>query len=77
MTDDTDLQPPQFELYRICIHCDSAFRREELSGRAIASGLYTCPECGLDSPLIVEVREIEASDGSKNNSPGTDSSDQR
>jgi hypothetical protein len=73
MTDNANLQEPQFEHFRICIHCDSAFRREELSGKAIATGIYTCPKCGLDSPLIVEMREVKASD----KTPDVDSSGQR
>jgi predicted RNA-binding Zn-ribbon protein involved in translation (DUF1610 family) len=77
MTDDADLQQPRFEYFHVCIHCGSAFRREEFSGRAITSGIYTCPKCGFDSPLIVEVLEVEAPDGSKNNSPNADSSGQR
>jgi predicted RNA-binding Zn-ribbon protein involved in translation (DUF1610 family) len=77
MIDDPDMQQPRFEHFHVCIHCGSAFRREEFSGRAITSGIYTCPKCGLDGPLNVEVREVESPDGSKNNSPDADSSSQR
>ena len=62
MTEDADLQQPRFELFRICFHCGSAIRREELSGKAINAGIYTCPECQFDSPLIVEMREVKDPD---------------
>jgi predicted RNA-binding Zn-ribbon protein involved in translation (DUF1610 family) len=77
MISDPDLQQPRFEHFHVCIHCGSAFRREEFSGRAITSGIYTCPKCGLDGPLNVEVLEIEALCGSKNSSLETNSSGQR
>jgi predicted nucleic acid-binding Zn-ribbon protein len=74
---DSDEHDPKLNHFHVCVHCGSAFRREEYVGRAITSGIYHCPKCGLDGPLNVEVREIEAPDGSKNNSPDTDSSGQR
>jgi predicted RNA-binding Zn-ribbon protein involved in translation (DUF1610 family) len=77
MTDDVDLQQPRFEHFHVCIHCGGALRREEFSGRTIISGIYTCPKCGFDSPLIVEVREVESPDKSRNDSPDDDSSGQR
>ena len=73
MIDDPDMQQPLFEHFHVCIHCGSAFRREEFSGRAITSGIYTCPKCGLDGPLNVEVREVEVPGGNKNNLPDADS----
>lgn len=74
MANDANLSQPRFEHFHVCIHCGCTFRREEFSGRAITSGIYTCPKCGLDGPLNVEVREVEALDESKNNPPDIDSS---
>jgi predicted RNA-binding Zn-ribbon protein involved in translation (DUF1610 family) len=48
--------------FHVCVHCGSAFRREELEGRAHATGIYTCPKCGVEGPLNIEIREIEESD---------------
>jgi hypothetical protein len=35
----------------VCIHCESAFRREECSDQAQLTGIYRCSHCGSDSPL--------------------------
>jgi len=43
-----------------CVHCGSVFRREEYENRALTSGVYLCPKCGLESPLNVVVREADA-----------------
>ena len=43
--------------FHVCVHCGGAFRREEFTGRAITSGVYHCPKCGLDGPLNIEIRE--------------------
>jgi predicted RNA-binding Zn-ribbon protein involved in translation (DUF1610 family) len=56
----------------VCVHCGSVFRREEYIGRAITSGIYHCPKCGLDGPLNIEIREVE--DPAKSNPSDTDSS---
>jgi predicted RNA-binding Zn-ribbon protein involved in translation (DUF1610 family) len=45
--------------FHVCVHCGSAFRREEFTGRAITSGVYHCPKCGLDGPLNIEIREVQ------------------
>lgn len=40
----------------VCIHCGATSRREAFEGRAITSGIFTCPKCGEDGPLNVEIR---------------------
>jgi predicted RNA-binding Zn-ribbon protein involved in translation (DUF1610 family) len=76
MTNDPNVPQPRFEHVHVCIHCGAAFRREEFSGRAITSGIYTCPKCGLDGPLNVEVREVGEHYKAKDHSPKTNSSGQ-
>ena len=44
----------------VCIHCNNVRRREEVDNRELASGILHCPECGVDSPLNVEFRELPA-----------------
>jgi predicted RNA-binding Zn-ribbon protein involved in translation (DUF1610 family) len=44
----------------VCVHCANAIRREELEGRGHTTGVFLCPKCGLEGPLNVEVREIDA-----------------
>lgn len=48
----------------VCVNCGGAIRREELEGRAHATGIFTCPKCGFDGPLNLEIREVEDSDSS-------------
>lgn len=60
MMNDSNLPRPKFLHFHVCVHCSSAFRREEFSSRAITSGIYHCPKCGLDGPLNVEIRKVEA-----------------
>ena len=48
--------------FHVCVHCGSAFRREELEGRSHTTGIYPCPKCGIEGPLNIEIREIEASE---------------
>lgn len=43
--------------FHVCIHCGSASRREMFEGRALTSGIFLCPKCGLEGPLNVEIRE--------------------
>jgi hypothetical protein len=45
--------------FHVCIHCGSAFRREEFEGRAITSGILPCKKCGAEGPLNIEIRETE------------------
>jgi predicted RNA-binding Zn-ribbon protein involved in translation (DUF1610 family) len=46
----------------MCVHCGSIFRREEYESRALTSGIYLCPKCGLEGPLNVVIREVEESE---------------
>ncbi len=50
------------EHVHICVHCGSIFRREEYESRALTSGIYLCPKCGLEGPLNVVIREVEESE---------------
>jgi hypothetical protein len=43
----------------VCVHCRSISRREACEGRALTSGIFTCPKCGEDGPLNVEIRTTE------------------
>ena len=47
--------------FQACIHCGSAFRREEIEGRAITSGIFPCKKCGVEGPLNIEIREMDKS----------------
>jgi len=74
MINDSNVPQPRFEHFHICVHCGGAFRREEFGARAITSGIYTCPKCGHEGPLNVEIREVEAHAGDKDNPSGVSSS---
>jgi predicted nucleic acid-binding Zn-ribbon protein len=51
-------EPPSLLLhFHVCVHCGSAFRREAFEGRALTSGIFPCPKCGLEGPLNVEIRQ--------------------
>ncbi len=56
---DSDEHKPELNHFHVCVHCGSAFRREEYEGRALTSGVYLCPKCGLEGPLNVVIREEE------------------
>lgn len=43
--------------FHVCVHCGSAFRREDFVGRTLTSGIFHCTKCDLDGPLNVEIRE--------------------
>lgn len=40
----------------VCIYCGAISRREAFEGRALTSGIFSCPKCGEDGPLNVEIR---------------------
>jgi predicted RNA-binding Zn-ribbon protein involved in translation (DUF1610 family) len=44
--------------FHVCVHCGSAFRREQFEGRAITSGVFPCAKCGTEGPLNIEIREM-------------------
>ena len=56
---------PELHHFHLCIHCGSAFRREEYKGQALISGVYLCQKCGMEGPLNVVIREGDA-EGNKN-----------
>ncbi len=45
----------------VCLHCGKAFRREEVEGRALTTGLYVCISCGREGPLNIKIREESSS----------------
>jgi hypothetical protein len=45
--------------FHVCVHCGSAFRREEVEGRAHTTGIFLCPKRGIEGPLNLEIREID------------------
>jgi hypothetical protein len=51
--------------FHVCKHCGVATRREEFEGRALTSGIFLCPKCGLEGPLNVEIREVQESEPSE------------
>jgi predicted RNA-binding Zn-ribbon protein involved in translation (DUF1610 family) len=51
--------------FHVCKHCGAATRREEFEGRALTSGIFLCPKCGLEGPLNVEIREVQESEPSE------------
>jgi hypothetical protein len=46
--------------FHVCIHCSSAFRREEVEGRIHTAGLFLCPKCEIEGPLNIEIREVDS-----------------
>ncbi len=56
-TQDSDMSHPSLLHFHVCVHCGGAFRREVFEGRALTSGIFLCPKCGLEGPLNVEIRE--------------------
>ena len=59
MSDSDHQQQQELSHFHVCVHCGSAFRREEYENRALTSGVYLCPKCGLEGPLNVVIREDE------------------
>jgi predicted RNA-binding Zn-ribbon protein involved in translation (DUF1610 family) len=57
---DSNQPQPELNHFHVCVHCGSAFRREEYEGRALTSGVYLCPKCGLEGPLNVVIRADES-----------------
>lgn len=45
----------------VCVHCNNAIRREELEGRGHTTGIFPCPKCGIEGPLNLEIRDMNAS----------------
>jgi predicted RNA-binding Zn-ribbon protein involved in translation (DUF1610 family) len=41
----------------VCVHCGAIFKREAFEGRALTSGVFTCPKCGEGGPLNVEIKD--------------------
>jgi hypothetical protein len=43
----------------VCVYCGLISKREAFEGRALTSGIFTCPKCGQEGPLNVEIRAAE------------------
>jgi len=59
---DRDKPHDSFVHVHACVHCGSAFRREEMEGRVHTTGLFLCTKCGREGPLNIEIREINDSE---------------
>ncbi len=57
-TDSENANDPFLHVH-VCVHCRSAFRREEFEDRAHTTGIYLCPKCGVESPLNIEIRAAD------------------
>ena len=57
--DDSKICTGELIHVHVCVHCGSIFRREDFEGRAITSGLFTCPKCGYEGPLNIEIRNAK------------------
>ena len=53
----------------VCDHCRSLFRREAFEGRPLSSGIFTCPKCGNEGPLNVEIRSLDELSGQETRFP--------
>lgn len=58
--EDRNDSPKEFLHVHACVHCGHVRRREEIKGGELAIGILNCPNCGLDGPLNVEIREQPA-----------------
>ena len=74
MTNGPNFPQPRFEHFHVCVQCSGAFRREEFGARAITSGIYSCPKCGHEGSLNVEIRDVEDLAEEKDNPSGASSS---
>ena len=59
MSVDPDKLRDLFVHAHVCVHCGSAFSREELEGRALSTGIYYCPKCGVGGPLNVQILKAD------------------
>jgi hypothetical protein len=51
--------PPDSLIHvHVCVHCGSAFCREEVEGRVHTTGLFICPKCDKEGPLNIEIHEV-------------------
>ena len=57
----TDSQSKNGDLIHVhvCLDCGAVIRRETFEGRALTSGIFTCPKCGSEGPLNVEIRTTD------------------
>ena len=59
MIDDPNTRTFPLIHVHVCIHCASAFRREEFEDRAATTGIYLCQKCGVECPLNIEIRAVD------------------
>lgn len=69
---DSEGQGRTLSHFHMCVQCSSSFGREEFEGRALTSGIYTCPKCGFEGPLNVVIREDEEAEQHSQDQPGSD-----
>lgn len=55
MSFDYETPATSFIHVHVCVHCGSAFRREEFEDQADTTGIYLCPKCGAEGPLNIEI----------------------
>lgn len=60
----SESNPERSQLIHVhtCISCGSTFRREEVEGRVHTTGLFVCPNCEVEGPLNIEIRQMGSSE---------------
>jgi hypothetical protein len=64
MKDESNSVPPMLVPVHTCLKCGGVFRREVFEGRMHTTGIFTCPACGTEGPLNLEIRELDRSESS-------------
>ena len=60
LTDSDETNHPLLHVH-VCVHCNKAIRREELEGRGHTTGIFSCPKCGIEGALNLEIRDVDDS----------------
>lgn len=60
MTSTSDRTRRELSHFHACVHCGNVSRRDEFDSAAVAIGIYPCLKCGLDGPLNIVIRDVEA-----------------
>jgi hypothetical protein len=58
MEDDSNASQSSLLHVHVCLHCASAFRREEVEGRVHTTGLFVCTKCGREGPRNIEIHKL-------------------
>jgi hypothetical protein len=64
MKDESNSVHPLLVPVHTCLKCGGVFRREVFEGRMHTTGIFTCPACGTEGPLNLEIRELDRSESS-------------